>query len=98
MFGGDADEDSLYGGALSGLPGFCRFLRKASQAKTSVLPPWWNEERAKECVKLGQKTGWSSLGCTVEKSDIKDHYGDPMMPMQLRMLAEMVYRQSASMF
>ena len=27
----------------------------------------------------------------VEKQDIKDTYGDPMMPMKLRMLAEGIY-------
>lgn len=33
--------------------------------------------------------------CAVEKSDIKEHYGDPMMPMTLRILAERVYGRSA---
>ena len=31
----------------------------------------------------------------MEKSDIQDHYGDNMMPMTLRILAERVYGRSA---
>jgi splicing suppressor protein 51 len=31
------------------------------------------------------------LACAVEKSDIVEKYGNPLMPMQLRMFAEQVY-------
>lgn len=30
--------------------------------------------------------GWSSLASLIEKSDIIEHYGNPVMPMQLRTL------------
>jgi splicing suppressor protein 51 len=40
---------------------------------------------------VGSGDGWSSLSRAVEKSDIVEHYGDPTMPMQLRMLGEQVY-------
>ena len=34
----------------------------------------------------GRRDGWSSLNCAIEKSDVIEHYSDPMFPMQLRML------------
>ena len=45
-----------------------------------------------ECEKTGARgSGWSSLACAIEKSDIIEHYGNNLMPMQLRMLGEQVY-------
>jgi mitochondrial splicing suppressor protein 51 len=35
--------------------------------------------------------GWSSLASAIENSDIIEHYGNPNMPMQLRILGEQVY-------
>lgn len=71
------------------------FLRLAEKSKKRVLPRWWNKEKAKDCEKLGRQRGWSSLSSAVEKSDIVEHYGDPVMPMQLRMLAEWIYGSNA---
>lgn len=34
---------------------------------------------------------WSDLTLAVEKGDIVEHYNDPLMPMQLRMLGEQIY-------
>ncbi|KAK4103156.1 putative MYND domain protein [Parathielavia hyrcaniae] len=88
---GDADEDSLYGGAPSGLNGFRRFLRLAG-SRPVLLPPWWEAEKQGECERLGMDSlQFQDLRCAVEKSDIIEHYGDPRFPMQLRMLAEAVY-------
>ena len=36
------------------------------------------------------EANWSGLNYAVEKSDIIEHYKSPMMPMHLRMVAEMV--------
>ena len=68
---------------------FNAYLNKAEA--TDVLPEWWNAEKRKACVAYGfNKANWSDLNCTVEKRDITEHYKNPMMPMQLRMVAEMV--------
>ena len=68
---------------------FNAYLNKAEA--TGVLPEWWNAEKRKACVAYGfNKAHWSDLNCAVEKSDIIEHYKNPMMPMQLRMVAEMV--------
>ncbi|KAF2103625.1 hypothetical protein NA57DRAFT_18634, partial [Rhizodiscina lignyota] len=90
-FDGNVDEDSLYG---SGDPkiGFRRFLRAAEQVR-KPLPSWWSAAKRLECERWAAQQmraggGWSDLGCAAEKSDIVDHYGDSMFPMQLRMLAE----------
>lgn len=55
------------------------------------MPSWWLPGKERECEALGLGDGWSSLSRAVEKSDIVEHYGDSTMPMQLRMLGELVY-------
>lgn len=88
---GDVDEDSIYAGAASGLPGFRRFLSLATR-KTGLLPPWWSSDKRKECEATGiGGQEWSDLSCCIEKHDVVEHYGNPMMPMQLRMFGEQVY-------
>ncbi|KAI1253560.1 hypothetical protein MGN70_005770 [Eutypa lata] len=72
------------------LPGFRRFLDTA-KAKAGILPPWWNEDKQKECEELGMRAGWASLRKKVQKSEIISHYGDAKFPMQLRMLGEAIY-------
>ena len=71
-------------------PDFLRYLRKAEQ-KGGILPAWWSPDKKKECVEMaGNRASWSSLESPVEKSDATEHYGNPMMPMQLRMVAEQI--------
>ncbi|KAK8025262.1 hypothetical protein PG990_003085 [Apiospora arundinis] len=90
---GDADEDNLYSGAPDGLRGFRRFLRLA-KSRQGLLQPWWGPTKQQACGRLGMDPSqWQDLRCAVEKSDIIEHYGDPRFPMQLRMLAEAVYRR-----
>jgi len=89
---GDVDANSLYGGAPNGLTGLKCFLRLAG-SRRGLLPPWWNAEKQRECEDFGMDSSqFQDLRCAVEKSDIIEHYGDPRFPMQLRMLAEAVYR------
>lgn len=90
---GDADMDSIYGGAPDGRQGFQRFLRLA-QKKSGLLPSWWTRDKVAECVAVGmmrRNNGWSDLSRAIEKSDVVEHYGNPLMPMQLRMFGEQVY-------
>ncbi|KAF9773382.1 hypothetical protein IL306_008821 [Fusarium sp. DS 682] len=88
---GQADGDSLYGGAPNGLRGFQRFLRQAS-ARSGLLPSWWSAEKQKGCEGLGMDSSqWHNLQKTTSKQEVIDYYGDPRFPMQLRMLGEAVY-------
>ena len=87
---GNADVDSIYGGARDGRQGFRRFLRLAEEAH-GLLPSWWSQEKAAECETVGMGDGWSSLASAIEKSDVIEQYGNPEMPMQLRMFGEQVY-------
>ncbi|KAK3343547.1 hypothetical protein B0T25DRAFT_554606 [Lasiosphaeria hispida] len=89
---GQAEEDSIYGGAKDGVAGFSRFLDKTEQ-RNGLLPTWWGPEKKAACVELGRGGSgeWSSLSRAVEKSDITEHYGDTRFVMQLRMFAEAVY-------
>jgi splicing suppressor protein 51 len=88
---GDVDADSIYSGISSGVPGFKRFLR-VTERKTGLLPEWWSPAKSQECVALasGQHNDYN-VDHAIEKSDIIQHYGDRLMPMQLRMLGEQVY-------
>jgi len=88
---GGRDRDSIYGGAADGRVGFQRFLELA-EAKDGLLPSWWSKEKADDCVSLGLSNGpWSSLAKKVTKSELIEHYGNSVMPMQLRLFGEQVY-------
>ncbi|RYP06755.1 hypothetical protein DL764_002952 [Monosporascus ibericus] len=93
---GVVEPDSIYASATNDpLPGFRRFLDKASAATDGILPPWWSADKQRECEDLGMSSaggnGWISLRKKIRKGDVTDHYGDATFPMQLRMLAEGVY-------
>ncbi|KAK2764430.1 hypothetical protein FQN54_009124 [Arachnomyces sp. PD_36] len=89
---GEVFSDSIYGGARDGgRRGFRRFLKRV-ESKPGLLPSWWSPEKANACVRYGTNSNnWSDLACAAEKSDIIEHYGERMMPMQLRMFGEQVY-------
>lgn len=89
-------EDSVYSGETNPavlLRGFRRRFLDPAESRTGLLPAWWNAEKRAECEAMAldrSKNNWYDLSCAVEKSDIIDHYGDRLFPMQLRMLAEKV--------
>jgi len=89
---GDRARDSVYGGAADGRVGFTRFLTLA-ESRNGLLPPWWSKEKAEECMALGlsNEAGWSSLARKITKSQVIEHYGNDLMPMQLRLFGEQVY-------
>ncbi|KAF9113338.1 hypothetical protein BGX27_001788 [Mortierella sp. AM989] len=89
-FEGDADIDSVYGGAPDGTDGFLRFLRLV-ESRTGLLPRWWSQEKAAECLNFGMTDDWASLASAIEKTDVVDHYQNALMPMQLRIFGEQVY-------
>lgn len=70
--------------------GFKTFLEKV-EAKRELLPEWWTADNAKECIKLGEGDGWSSLAKSIRKSDVIEHYGDQHFGVQLRFFGEQVY-------
>jgi splicing suppressor protein 51 len=72
-FSGDADMDSIYGGAPNGYEGFRRFLEEIEAQNRELLPSWWSEEKVLECERAGRRDGWSSLNCAIENSDIIEH-------------------------
>ncbi len=71
-------------------PEFHRFLDLAESRK-GLLPPWWNANKRKECERIAVSDNWSNINYAVEKSDIQEHYRNPLMPMQLRVLGEKIY-------
>ena len=72
------------------LPLFKRFLDRAEK-RGGVLPSWWTKESRKNCERqAGKESEFSCIHHAMEKSDIQEHYGDPLMPMKLRLLAERV--------
>ena len=90
---GDADTDSMYGGAPDFSAGFRRFLKRV-QRKPGLLPSWWNQEKVEKCIAFGMRRddpNWGGLRGPVEKSDVIEYCGNHVMPMQLRMFGEQIY-------
>ncbi|KAL1969635.1 hypothetical protein VTN77DRAFT_8188 [Rasamsonia byssochlamydoides] len=71
-----------------------RLRMEDNYKRPGLLPPWLSPEKAAECVAFGMNQkdgGWSDLSRAIEKSNVIEHYGNPTMPMQLRMFGEQVY-------
>ena len=95
------DTRGLYNGD-DPLADFQDFLDLA-ETRSGVLPTWWSKEKRKECEEGAVGTTdwsdpnapptqlWSDLTAAVEKQDIIEEYGDSLMPMKLRLLAEKIY-------
>lgn len=81
---------SIYTGASSSSEPFRQYIAKAASCGF-LLPSWWTDRKFEECVAFGEGGAWSDLRKKVTKPDIIKHYGDDKMPMQLRMLAEVIY-------
>lgn len=88
---GDTMTGTIYNGEVNSIPAFRVMLGKASQVQ-GLLPPWWNDDKAAECILYGRRSGHGfSLAAAQGKSDVQDHWKDPQMPMKLRMLGEKIY-------
>ena len=62
-----------------------------AERKGGVLPSWWTAEKREECERLGRDTnGGCCLQYSVTKADIQKKYKEELMPMRLRMIAQMV--------
>lgn len=92
------EDEYAFAGNLMGLYNeedprreFKKFLDLA-ESRPGLLPPWWNAEKRRECLRMAvDSSQWSDINCAVEKHDIQEHYGQPSMPMLLRVLGEKVY-------
>ena len=89
QFDNKTKPQSVYTGAADSTAPFREYVGKAWNK--NLLPPWWNDAKTLECVTFGLGDAWSDLRKRLTKADIIKRYGDQKMPMQLRMLAEMVY-------
>ena len=93
-----AEDDYKFAGDPHGiyddedpLEDFRAFLDLA-QKREGLLPPWWDGDKREECERLAMdKRQWAFIGSAITKSDIMQHYGDNMMPMKIRFLAEKIY-------
>ena len=86
------DTRGLYNGD-DPLPDFQEFLDMA-ETRNGILPAWWSDAKRRECEERAVGTAeWSDLNAAVEKRDVVEHYGDPLMPMKLRLLAEKIYEK-----
>ena len=90
MFSGVKKEFSLLVNNPQPLRGFQQYLDRV-KAKARLLPSWWSADKRRACESLAQdRNQWSCIFVSAAKSDIIDHYGNSMKPMQLRMFAEEV--------
>ncbi|KAH7086411.1 hypothetical protein FB567DRAFT_444522 [Paraphoma chrysanthemicola] len=86
---GKVTPDSLYAGAPSSIGPFRQYIAQAA-TRSNTLPPWWNDEKQRECETYAESGAWNDLRRKVTKQEVIEHYGDLKMPMQLRMFAEAV--------
>jgi mitochondrial splicing suppressor protein 51 len=57
-----------------------------------MMPPWWAPEAKRDCIAMASdRNSGSYLGQALGKADIQEKYGDDMMPLKLRVLAEKAY-------
>ncbi|CAA9966956.1 zf-MYND domain containing protein [Pyrenophora teres f. maculata] len=82
--------NSVYTGAASSIEPFRKYLAQAA-TRPGLLPPLWTPEKQRECEAFGESSAWQDLRKKVTKAQVIQHYGDEKAPMQLRMLAEVVY-------
>lgn len=93
VFTGNASTDCIYGGAPNNRAGFRKFINRALR-KPHLLPSWWRPSKLNECIAFGTRNrdpNWGGLNGAMEKSDVVEYYGNPLMPMQLRKFGEQVY-------
>jgi mitochondrial splicing suppressor protein 51 len=84
---------TIMAGETHSLKGFRAFMKRFNNHR-ELLPPWWSPEHQTKCESLGMthtEDNWFDLYCSIEKSDVVEHYGDPQFPMQLRMFGEALY-------
>ncbi|KAL5401092.1 hypothetical protein PMIN03_011814 [Paraphaeosphaeria minitans] len=81
---------SIYTGAPSSTEPFRQYLDRATACQT-LLPSWWDPKKSEECVAFGMNRAWSDLKKKVTKHEVIQHYGYEKMPLQLRLLAEVIY-------
>lgn len=82
---------TIYNGEANSVSAFRTLLSKAKSV-AGLLPPWWSDEKAAECIRYGQQSDHGfCLSSAQEKSDIQEQWKDPQMPMKLRMLGEKIY-------
>ncbi|KAF9111115.1 hypothetical protein BGX27_005374 [Mortierella sp. AM989] len=86
----DIERDSIYGKKPNPQEGFRRYLRLA-ETRNGLLPSWWSQEKAVECVDFSTKNQWSSLENPIGKDDVREHYEHPFMTLQLRLFGQQVY-------
>lgn len=90
---GQTEEDSIYNGNPTGLSGFHRFMGMAA-ATEGLLPPWWDEDAARECGRRGLPTlglAQYMLSAKISEKLIAGRYGDPTFATQLRIFGASVY-------
>ncbi|KAK8180734.1 hypothetical protein BC567DRAFT_150537, partial [Phyllosticta citribraziliensis] len=92
---GKVSSDSVLSKQVSSsIDGFKKFMDKVEREHRHLLPKWWSDEKRRECEKRGlDDNAWESLRRAPEKADFVSHYGQPRMPMQLRMFAEFMCGQ-----
>ncbi|KAI8361869.1 hypothetical protein B0O80DRAFT_88355 [Mortierella sp. GBAus27b] len=91
QFEGLTHSGTIYTGNPDNRNVFEQFLRLA-ESRAGLLPPWWNAEKASECVNVNMENG--GLRAKLDKAGVIKVYSNSMMPMQLRVLGEQVYQRA----
>lgn len=83
------DEDTIFTTTnIQGLTVLDRFIQMAELE--GLMPGWWNSNEMTVCIATGSSEGWSSTKRKITITDVNEHYGDPLMGLQLRIFGEQV--------
>ncbi|KAK5944776.1 hypothetical protein PMZ80_001976 [Knufia obscura] len=95
-FGGKSRSGNINAGApkekvKEGFEKFLATVKPKDDERAPVkklLPAWWSDEKAAECVQFAEGGEFSNIYKKVDKEGIQSHYKEDKMPMQLRMFSE----------
>ncbi|KAI3338033.1 hypothetical protein F4824DRAFT_96865 [Ustulina deusta] len=75
-------EDGIHSKAKDGLEGFCGFCHRA-KAIPGTMPCWWSDNKQLECEEPGRQKGRSSLADKIFDIDVRQHYKEKFIDIQL---------------
>ena len=71
------------------LPHFQDFLTRVEQE--GLLQDWWDSSKRRVCEETAMGGTYSNIWVIIEKPHVQETYGNPMMPMVFRTIADRVY-------
>ncbi|CAI7662848.1 unnamed protein product [Penicillium pancosmium] len=79
--------------SCDGTPNLELFIR---MAVIYLVPEWWDESELAYCLEYAKLLTWGNIGAKITADDVKAHYGDQSMALQLRIFSEQVVEKDGT--